>query len=269
MAATAGIQFHGLPQDMQPAKVNTRSLMCATWHPWGAAAPEAGYLSTEPAKVRSGKSILNLDELTRPVPAEKVMPPSFATHGTALVGEQLISLIEDFQDIAQIRWSPAPVKDLVSATQADNLLASPASTSTSPSVKELDSTSAKTDEEEEEVNELSSIGSGLHYSGRCRPCTWAWSEKGCTHGARCSFCHFRHEMSDKNLRRPCKGKRAYYRKLLGKIADSRGQTLVDNRKTSKVEPMLENEHLLALSHLQSLWLPPVPPPPGLVRSFSE
>mmetsp|Transcript_111900 Transcript_111900/g.281624 ORF Transcript_111900/g.281624 Transcript_111900/m.281624 type:complete len:221 (+) Transcript_111900:83-745(+) len=87
---------------------------------------------------------------------------------------------------------------------------------------------------EDTVSELSSVGSGLHYAGRCRPCQWVWSESGCVHGAQCSYCHFRHASSKV---RPCKGRRASYRKLIRNIAASRGQTFIDNTRPVRIEPV--------------------------------
>mmetsp|Transcript_90289 Transcript_90289/g.234135 ORF Transcript_90289/g.234135 Transcript_90289/m.234135 type:complete len:227 (-) Transcript_90289:94-774(-) len=116
------------------------------------------------------------------------------------------------------------------------------------------------------VTELSSIGSGLHYTGRCRPCQWVWSETGCVHGAQCSYCHFRHDSNFKETR-PCKGKRAYYRKLIARIAEMRGQTLVDNKKPPRFDSMADCLPSPNMVPLPAMWRPPVAvplgPPPGL------
>eukprot|EP00443_Scrippsiella_acuminata_P024271 CAMPEP_0115205998 /NCGR_PEP_ID=MMETSP0270-20121206/19976_1 /TAXON_ID=71861 /ORGANISM="Scrippsiella trochoidea, Strain CCMP3099" /LENGTH=226 /DNA_ID=CAMNT_0002619551 /DNA_START=77 /DNA_END=757 /DNA_ORIENTATION=+ len=116
------------------------------------------------------------------------------------------------------------------------------------------------------VSELSSIGSGLHHLGRCRPCQWVWSESGCVHGAQCSYCHFRHDSSIKETR-PCKGKRAYYRKLIARIAEMRGQTLVDNKKPPRFDSMADCLPSPNMVPLPAMWRPPVAvplgPPPGL------
>jgi len=61
--------------------------------------------------------------------------------------------------------------------------------------------------------ELTSIGSALHALGKCRPCTFAWSERGCVNGATCRFCHFRHVDGGKRVR-PCKSKRMAFKKLI-------------------------------------------------------
>jgi hypothetical protein len=66
---------------------------------------------------------------------------------------------------------------------------------------------------------LPSLGSAMHILGKCRPCMWVWSEDGCSHGATCRYCHLCRERTDKQKRRPCKGKRLYYNKLLNRIAD--------------------------------------------------
>jgi len=34
-----------------------------------------------------------------------------------------------------------------------------------------------------------SVGSALHVSGQCKPCSWFWRPHGCVNGAACRYCH--------------------------------------------------------------------------------
>jgi len=68
--------------------------------------------------------------------------------------------------------------------------------------------------------EPSSIGSAFHYSGQCHPCLFNDHLEGCKTGIRCLFCHFAHsKVKRKGKRRPCKGKRDRYRKLVSVSMD--------------------------------------------------
>jgi len=40
------------------------------------------------------------------------------------------------------------------------------------------------------AGDLSSKGSGLHFTGMCKPCAWFWKPKGCQNGKDCDHCHF-------------------------------------------------------------------------------
>lgn len=51
-----------------------------------------------------------------------------------------------------------------------------------------------------------------HALGRCKPCLFALTSAGCDNGDACTFCHLKH--SRRNCKRPCKGKRLRYRKLV-------------------------------------------------------
>lgn len=70
-----------------------------------------------------------------------------------------------------------------------------------------------------------SIGSALHARGKCQECIYAWSAKGCTNGAACTYCHFRHNPATRSKLRPCKAKRVAYRRLIEKLAAEYGQNL--------------------------------------------
>jgi len=213
------------PQNMEPAKVKiARSLQCSNpQHAWGVGDVAALGLAMEPAKVRAAKPVLHLDALTRPEAPQRLMLDSLRAEEIALVEQQLVAIISDLQGVARRGWSSTLANEVGPSALAEASTASPSSLLTPPSPPK--STPSLTDDDE--VSELASIGSGLHHTGNCRPCKWAWSEMGCAHGATCSFCHFRHEWSDKHKRRPCKGKRTYYRKLLAKVAASRGHALPD------------------------------------------
>merc|ERR1719503_391663 len=53
------------------------------------------------------------------------------------------------------------------------------------------------DVEEDEGEELPSIGSAGHKDGLCRPCHYAPTKRGCSMGSVCDFCHFPHQKRSK------------------------------------------------------------------------
>mmetsp|Transcript_9708 Transcript_9708/g.30130 ORF Transcript_9708/g.30130 Transcript_9708/m.30130 type:complete len:129 (+) Transcript_9708:857-1243(+) len=59
---------------------------------------------------------------------------------------------------------------------------------------------------EPDRSQLPSVGSGGHHMGRCKPCAFV-SQKGCTSGAECKFCHLC-EPGEKKKRQ--KEKRAHF-----------------------------------------------------------
>jgi hypothetical protein len=77
---------------------------------------------------------------------------------------------------------------------------------------------------------LTSLGSVLHLTGKCKPCVEfslksdGQSSLGCRHGYRCRYCHFPHKLNRTQKRgRPSKGQRGVYREfrliVKGKIAE--------------------------------------------------
>jgi len=63
--------------------------------------------------------------------------------------------------------------------------------------------------------DLPSVGSALHESGRCKPCLFLHEVMGCKTAERCPFCHLPHNR--RNIARQSKGKRDRFRKLVAKI----------------------------------------------------
>lgn len=39
------------------------------------------------------------------------------------------------------------------------------------------------------VDNLPSLGSQLHGTGKCSPCAWFWKQKGCQNARNCHYCH--------------------------------------------------------------------------------
>eukprot|EP00429_Kryptoperidinium_foliaceum_P081058 CAMPEP_0176216304 /NCGR_PEP_ID=MMETSP0121_2-20121125/17123_1 /TAXON_ID=160619 /ORGANISM="Kryptoperidinium foliaceum, Strain CCMP 1326" /LENGTH=183 /DNA_ID=CAMNT_0017555429 /DNA_START=77 /DNA_END=628 /DNA_ORIENTATION=+ len=63
----------------------------------------------------------------------------------------------------------------------------------------------------ESSDDVASVGSVGHTAGECRPCFLYTRRQGCSAGASCLFCHLSHASTGRS--RPCKRKRAVYKKL--------------------------------------------------------
>lgn len=61
----------------------------------------------------------------------------------------------------------------------------------------------------DEHGQMSSLGSINHQYVACRPCLFQHTRLGCHYWIFCDFCHYRRHKA-----RPCKGKRARYRRLI-------------------------------------------------------
>jgi hypothetical protein len=255
-----------LTKYMQPAKVDiARPLQFSSGNLLGV----ANATGLEQANLGMGKQVLSLDSLTRPAPAEQEVTLGVLADEVAFVGKQLMTILSDLRDVRESGQTVVPARPPPGLT--DDSPTSPESVASPPPGLTLDSTPSLTDSGDDGVNELSSIGSGLHMAGNCRPCKWAFSEMGCAHGAQCSFCHFQHDWSDKHNRRPCKGKRTHYRKLLAKVAAARGQTVLDRDEPRIVRSALEEQFQ---SPAQPQYFPAHPVPnqmslPELFKNFSE
>jgi len=42
---------------------------------------------------------------------------------------------------------------------------------------------------EEDISQILSVGSGMHFAGDCKPCAWRWKTGGCANKLSCRFCH--------------------------------------------------------------------------------
>lgn len=65
--------------------------------------------------------------------------------------------------------------------------------------------------------QLPSVGSVLHDAGGCKPCLLIVAKSGCSLGADCDFCHFKHV---RKSMRPSKGKRERFKRLLERAGQS-------------------------------------------------
>jgi len=45
------------------------------------------------------------------------------------------------------------------------------------------------DAETEDVSQILSVGSAMHFAGDCKPCAWRWKTGGCANALSCRFCH--------------------------------------------------------------------------------
>jgi len=62
------------------------------------------------------------------------------------------------------------------------------------------------------------VGSSLHPSGRCKPCRFVLTRRGCTSGDDCKFCHLPHDVGEipKRKARPGKTTRDSFKKFCAK-----------------------------------------------------
>eukprot|EP00747_Dinoflagellata_sp_TGD_P109036 gnl/TRDRNA2_/TRDRNA2_170577_c1_seq9.p1 gnl/TRDRNA2_/TRDRNA2_170577_c1~~gnl/TRDRNA2_/TRDRNA2_170577_c1_seq9.p1 ORF type:complete len:276 (-),score=52.19 gnl/TRDRNA2_/TRDRNA2_170577_c1_seq9:93-920(-) len=58
----------------------------------------------------------------------------------------------------------------------------------------------------------------LHQEGKCKPCKWLQSRKGCRSGADCLFCHLEHRKQGR--KRPVKSKRIRMKEQLSEMVDA-------------------------------------------------
>jgi hypothetical protein len=103
--------------------------------------------------------------------------------------------------------------------------------------------------------QLTSIGSTLHESNKCKPCRYKITSQPCADGLRCLYCHMDHclcpavgsassvqqpAVEGRSKVRPCKGKRDRYRKHVSRISE---QIMADpfswSAETMDIPPSIE------------------------------
>merc|ERR1712129_48729 len=122
------------------------------------------------------------------------------------------------------------------------------------------------------TGEVTSMGSVLHASGRCRPCRYIVAAKPCSMGMRCSYCHLPHESTDGDGddrdeecrveddrdegttgRRPSKAQRLRYRRLVEEMeTEIRADPFGWNIKDAKMLPSMEQNPELKQTYLGRL-----------------
>eukprot|EP00747_Dinoflagellata_sp_TGD_P109028 gnl/TRDRNA2_/TRDRNA2_170577_c1_seq10.p1 gnl/TRDRNA2_/TRDRNA2_170577_c1~~gnl/TRDRNA2_/TRDRNA2_170577_c1_seq10.p1 ORF type:complete len:282 (-),score=42.13 gnl/TRDRNA2_/TRDRNA2_170577_c1_seq10:17-862(-) len=93
----------------------------------------------------------------------------------------------------------------------------------------------------------------LHQEGKCKPCKWLQSRKGCRSGADCLFCHLEHRKNDhRNAMRPVKSKRMQAKLQLSEVVDACGQNPESLMQAAEQLLAPDGNHRAQNNYLQTL-----------------